>query len=171
MYYPKAYVEFLAHFNGTKDFFECHEVLEAYWKETAPGQRDSIWVWMIQLAVSLYHYRRGNYKGASKLVSRLQNNWAAHQHELDTLGLEPESLFDIITQLDAALKHRTPYQNINLPIKDPGLILSVKDTCSEWQVPYNREKEPCDYYLIHKHKLRNQSGNNQERLHTENVYK
>ncbi|WP_037985720.1 DUF309 domain-containing protein [Thalassobacillus devorans] len=166
MYYPKAYVEFLAHFNGTKDFFECHEVLEEYWKETAPGERDSIWVWMIQLAVSLYHYRRGNYNGASKLVTRLQNKWTFHKYELETLGLEREAISDILSQLDHALKNRKPYQNINLPIKDPRLILSVKDTCSKWQVPYNREQEPCDHYLIHKHKLRQTSENL-----TENAYK
>lgn len=31
--YPEAYVAFLHEFHTTRDYFECHEILEEYWKE------------------------------------------------------------------------------------------------------------------------------------------
>ena len=34
-----TFVQFLTHFNDTHDYFECHEVLEDYWKEIAPNDK------------------------------------------------------------------------------------------------------------------------------------
>ncbi|MEH7501602.1 DUF309 domain-containing protein, partial [Neobacillus drentensis] len=28
--YPTEYIQFLAHFHGDRDYFECHELLEDY---------------------------------------------------------------------------------------------------------------------------------------------
>ncbi len=67
--YPKAYVAFLHEFHTTRDYFECHEILEEFWKEDPPDQRKKYWVGLIQLAVALYHQRRGNGKGAKRLIS------------------------------------------------------------------------------------------------------
>lgn len=36
--YPEAYVAFLHEFHTTRDYFECHEILEEYWKEDPPEQ-------------------------------------------------------------------------------------------------------------------------------------
>ena len=36
MVYPEAYIEYLMYFHGNRDYFECHEVLEEYWKEVSP---------------------------------------------------------------------------------------------------------------------------------------
>ncbi len=56
--YAKAYIEYLAHFHGTRDYFECHEVLEEHWKAVDPKNRSSVWVLLIQIAVSMYHARQ-----------------------------------------------------------------------------------------------------------------
>lgn len=32
--YPEAYIEYLAEFHGSRDYFECHELLEEHWKKT-----------------------------------------------------------------------------------------------------------------------------------------
>ena len=31
--YPEAYTDYLCYFHGARDYFECHEVMEEYWKE------------------------------------------------------------------------------------------------------------------------------------------
>lgn len=31
--YPAEYLEYLVYFHADRDYFECHEILEEYWKE------------------------------------------------------------------------------------------------------------------------------------------
>lgn len=68
--YPDAYIQFLVHFHGDRDYFECHEILEEYWKETIKGDKQSIWVGLIMLAVSNYHFRRNNNSGAQRTLQK-----------------------------------------------------------------------------------------------------
>ena len=35
--YPTEYIQFLIHFHGDYDYFECHEILEEYWKTKPRG--------------------------------------------------------------------------------------------------------------------------------------
>ena len=93
--YPEDYLSFLVHFHGTRDYFECHEILEEYWKETAPKERDSHWVGLIQIAVALYHERRGNKQGATRTLTKAieisilkkaeLNNWDSIQKNCSIL--------------------------------------------------------------------------------------
>lgn len=61
------FIKYCAYFNGNQDYFECHEVLEELWKELS-GNKQHILVGFIQIAASLYHWRRGNFRGAMKLM-------------------------------------------------------------------------------------------------------
>ncbi len=61
----KRYLRFVDLFR-THDFFECHEVLEELWLECRGPER-KYYQGLIQAAVSLYHYTRGNYVGARSL--------------------------------------------------------------------------------------------------------
>jgi predicted metal-dependent hydrolase len=49
------------------EFFECHEVLEAAWLEAA-GEEKIFLQGLIQVAVSFYHLRRGNFPGSQRLL-------------------------------------------------------------------------------------------------------
>jgi Domain of unknown function (DUF309) len=49
------------------DFFECHEVLEVVWLETS-GDDKLFLQGLIQVAVSFYHLRRGNFPGSERLL-------------------------------------------------------------------------------------------------------
>lgn len=66
--YPTEYIQFLIHFHGDYDYFECHEILEEYWKTKPRGNRDHYLVGLIQIAVSLYHQRRANWNGSTKMM-------------------------------------------------------------------------------------------------------
>jgi predicted metal-dependent hydrolase len=49
------------------EYFECHETLEALWlAEAEPLRR--FYQGILQVGVALYHQRRGNYRGASRLL-------------------------------------------------------------------------------------------------------
>lgn len=155
--YPTHYIEYLAHFHGTRDYFECHEVLEEYWKKVEPKNRNSVWVFLIQLAVCMYHFRRGNRKGASILISKCLNHLHMHKMTLSELQINPEKLQLQLEELKISIDHNHAYSSMNLPIEGPGLITEVEHICMLWGVVYGKPSDLDDSFLIHKHKLRNRS--------------
>jgi predicted metal-dependent hydrolase len=52
-----------------RQFFQCHETLEALWIDYDKPDRECI-QGIIQIAVAYYHYRRDNRAGALKLLTR-----------------------------------------------------------------------------------------------------
>lgn len=52
------------------EFFDCHEVLEEFWRLMAPSPEKEVVQAIIQLAVAYYHAERANYTGALKLAGR-----------------------------------------------------------------------------------------------------
>lgn len=153
--YPKLFIEYLAYFHGTRDYFECHEVLEEYWKKVDPKNRNSVWVLLIQLAVSMYHYRRGNVKGASILIRRCQDKMKMNGEAIKKLGINPDQLSNRITETANRLDQNYPYQSFNLPIDDPYLLQEVRKLCHQWNTSYGNESDLSNEFIINKHRLRN----------------
>lgn len=157
MNYPSAYLSYLAEFNGTRDFFECHELLEAYWKEHPDDPRAQSWVGLIQLAVGQYHERRGNLRGAAKMYEKALSK--LDRSSLEQLGLDgKQAISDLSHRYDCLQNGQSlPYQDITLIVKDPELerqcILLCESLQSDWG-----SSSPMDMdELIHRHKLRDRS--------------
>jgi predicted metal-dependent hydrolase len=55
----------IAHFNAG-EFFEAHEVWEDLWVDCPAAERRFVQA-LIQAAVAVYHFSRGNFAGASRL--------------------------------------------------------------------------------------------------------
>jgi len=74
--YPAEYTEGIHHFNARR-YFEAHEVWEEIWLRSH-GERKLFYQMLIQAAVGLHHYERGNarggrgmYKAVSEKLERL----------------------------------------------------------------------------------------------------
>jgi len=155
--FPKAYIAYLVEFHASRDYFECHELLEEYWKEN-PGDRFAdTWVGLIQLAVGLYHERRGNVRGAIKMLTQAERRVSAAP--LNELGLDKRSLQ---VQLSSRLAYlqaedETPYTDINLQIVNDDVVLLCKQTCDQrgliWGAPSRLDEES----IIHRHTKRDRS--------------
>ncbi|WP_085523497.1 DUF309 domain-containing protein [Tuberibacillus sp. Marseille-P3662] len=120
--YPHRYIEFLYLFQCRRDYFECHEVLETEWKQKPKGYRDIHWVGLIQVAVTLYHYRQGNLIGAQKMIRKAINNLSPNRQALRRLGLEDDQVIHLLYQLKERIDKGDPYQDITLPVADLALI-------------------------------------------------
>ena len=59
-YHHPLFVNFIVYFNSNQDYFECHEVLEEYWKSIPDSDKDHPLTAYILLATGMYHWRRGN---------------------------------------------------------------------------------------------------------------
>lgn len=64
--YDSRYLKGVDLFNR-QDYFEAHEVWEELWQDCASADR-RFYQSLIQAAVALYHWSRGNYAGASRLL-------------------------------------------------------------------------------------------------------
>ncbi|WP_079476631.1 DUF309 domain-containing protein [Marinococcus halophilus] len=153
--YPDAYILFLVEFHCTRDYFECHEILEDHWKETPSGKRDPVWPGLIQIAVGLYHERRGNLTGASKCLRNAFSILEPLPLRLQELGLDAERLaLRIQKQLDHLGE---PYQDMNLPIMDSGLEAQCQRLCEQKNMRWLQASPLEDTDLVHKHVLRDRS--------------
>ncbi|MFF2089760.1 DUF309 domain-containing protein [Paenibacillus sp. NPDC058174] len=154
--YPDAYLHYLMEYHATRDFFECHELLEEYWKEHPGDSRAEIWVGLIQLAVGHYHLRRGNYNGARKIYANSLQR--LNLQALEELGIDGSKLLH-------ALEHRQEkllagelvgYEEMDFDLIDPQLASEMQSRCQtaglQWGII-----EGIEAAVIHRHKLRDRS--------------
>lgn len=160
--YPIEYIQYLVHFHGDRDYFECHEILEEYWKKTDPGNKHSVWVGLIQLAVSCYHHRRSNFNGAKKTLQKALTIFDKEKQTLLLLGINQVSLIHLTEERLAVIEQKLNYQSFNLPIKDPALIQECTEACSRLGFIWCSNSDIKNNQLVHRHLLRYQSIFNEE---------
>ena len=157
LFHP-LYIDFCTYFNGNQDYFECHEVLEEYWKEIAPGEKKHPLVGYIQIATGLYHWRRGNYVGAKKILSKgllIFDNEHADNAFFEKIDFN-QFVADVRTTIKR-VEEGLEFQPFKLNIIDEKLKTLVNKaikTLSEQNIEY----------LLNKHALRNRTDIIEERL-------
>lgn len=155
--YPHAFIEYMVYFHAHRDYFECHEVMEEYWKENPNSPWRGTWLGMIQLAVGLYHHRRSNLRGAVKMLSSA----AVHleKENLKELGLEQSKLVSLL-ELRLQQLHDQPdlsYKDIDIPMNDPELLQQCFKLSEQMGVVWGKPSDMKNKELIHKHTLRDRS--------------
>ncbi|WP_078553178.1 DUF309 domain-containing protein [Bacillus alkalicellulosilyticus] len=161
--YPKPFLDYLVYFHGQRDYFECHEVLEEYWKEQPTQSRKKYWVGLIQVAVGMYHYRRSNYSGASKMIRSAIQTIEEYNEDITQLGIEVPSFLTELTKVQDNIDTKQPYKDINIPIHDEKLYQTCADLCLNSGCQWGNPSNYNDEFLIHKHKLRDRSDVIEER--------
>jgi uncharacterized protein len=169
--YPEQYIQFLVHFNGDRDYFECHEILEEYWKESTDKKKDSVWVGFILLAVSRYHHRRGNFRGAQRTLEKAIKILSLHQNVLSKQGLDVSDLFQILSKLLREIENEEIYQSINLPVTDSLLLKACRKECENRGFNWGQMSNIEDESIVHRHKLRDRTMVIEERLEALRVKK
>ncbi|WP_442604008.1 DUF309 domain-containing protein [Paenibacillus sp. KN14-4R] len=158
MKYPQAYIDYLIYFHADRDFFECHEVLEEYWKEHPSDPFSETWVGLIQVAVGLYHHRRGNLAGARKMLG--SSLLRMHTDHIEKLGLDMKLLAQRISHITDRLQvsDLVDYEDMDLPICDKELLEICLNQCEINHKMWGSPSPMTDRDLIHKHTLRDRSG-------------
>ena len=157
MEYPLEYIDFLAHFHGDRDYFECHEILEEYWKEVDSKNKHSIWVGFIQLAVANYHHRRGNFNGALRTLQKSLHIFTLNEVTLFNLGIDPVLLFKQMKQQLLNIEHHHDYQSTNLPIYSKELIKNCINRSEALQVGWCNESDLNNLEIVHRHLRRDRT--------------
>lgn len=154
--YPESYISFLSHFHSTRDYFECHEILEDYWKSEQGGFHP-VWEGLIQVAVGYYHFRRGNLNGAKRMFSKSRMNLEAHPQMLQSLGLDASQLLDLIKKEINSIDQGESYASKSLPIQDVNLKTLCQSNCKKNNWAFGANSQMDIEEIIHKHMLRDRS--------------
>lgn len=155
--YPKAYLDYLYHFHCDRDYFECHEVLEEYWKEKDATEREIHWVGLIQIAVGLYHQRRGNYKGALRMLQNAHSLIDKESAKINALGLDSRKLVILLEERIDGVRREDPYSSMNLPIADPELQLSCEAMAKKTRKTWGAASDLLNGSLVNRHTLRDRT--------------
>jgi uncharacterized protein len=155
--FPTEYIQYLVHFHGDRDYFECHEILEEYWKDTDPRNKQSHWVGLILLAVSAYHHRRGNYSGAKRTLEKADLIFRHSAESLTELGINANQLLRLVNERLQEISTNRPYSSFNLPISDHLLRNECEVRCVEQGLTWGAESNLSNKGLVHRHKLRDRS--------------
>lgn len=155
MVYPESYIDYLVLFHGTRDYFECHEVLEDEWKKDPQRERKNYWRGLIQIAVALYHWRRGNFKGAARSFGHATDNLKNQEEALTRLAIDPTLLKSQLRRLRVTVIEEKPYESINLPLTDQTLVKQCEKRCEERGCVMGNPSDLSDHPLLHKHQLPN----------------
>lgn len=152
-YYHPLFLHFIVYFNDNQDYFECHEVLEEYWKMQEDFSKDHPLTGYILLATGLYHWRRGNLAGAERTLIKARTRLQQLPERYDAYKEEvavDQVIHSIETSL-AEIRADLPFTSFPLPIS-PGLAKHAKAAKLELRL---LPKDSAA--VIHKHMQRDRS--------------
>ncbi|MDM5156250.1 DUF309 domain-containing protein [Bacillus sp. DX1.1] len=155
--YPTAYIQFLIHFHGDYDYFECHEVLEEYWKLKPRGERDDYLVGFIQIAVSLYHHRRSNWNGAVRMMKSAISILEKEGDQIHAYGLDHRKLVSLLKNHLQSIQNGEPFAHLFFPFADATLEQTCIQLCTKKGLLWKDTTSIQTEYIVHKHTLRNRS--------------
>ncbi|WP_342715627.1 DUF309 domain-containing protein [Bacillus paramycoides] len=155
--YPTEYIQFLIHFHGDYDYFECHEILEEYWKTKPRGNRDNYLVGLIQIAVSLYHQRRSNWNGAEKMMKSAITILEKNNEPLLHLGINQTQLLSLLKDRLQSIQKEEGFTPLFLPLSDTALEKHCMELCQKQNLPWKDVNATSNEFIIHKHTLRDRT--------------
>ena len=154
-YYEEAYLDYLIHFHASRDYFECHEIMEEHW---LAHERDVKWLTLIQLAVAVYHERQCNWSGSLRLYERTLTHLTNHPQILIDLGIDEYILLEHVKERIRRVKNREAYEPFNLPLTDDELIRQCRERANSLQLTWlSEDSQDEDNPLVYKHKQRDRS--------------
>lgn len=148
LFHP-LFLKYIIYFNDHKDYFECHEVLEEYWKDIAPNDKTHPLTAWILLATGMYHWRRGNSSGANRSLSNAQKRFSLTQVSPFYEGINMTKLHASLNQTIELINQSAPFQAFIIPVDVEELL--VKTQSQDMPAPLTGKE------LIHKHMHRDRS--------------
>lgn len=152
--YPNPYMEYLVHFHSSRDYFECHEIMEEFWLE---NNREKKWLLLIQLAVAVYHERQKNINGSLRLYRKVLSYLRANPELLADLGIHGGDLEQQVKLRIKTILNEGNYEPFNLPLIDDMLIKKCRILTKEKGWLWLYEDDASNIELTFRHKRRDRS--------------
>ncbi|EPD53213.1 DUF309 domain-containing protein [Paenisporosarcina sp. FSL H8-0542] len=148
LFHP-LFVQFVIYFNEHEDFFECHEVLEEYWKEIAPKDKTHPLTAWILLSTGMYHWRRGNFNGAKRSLAKSYDRFHLNGTSAFYEGINFSRLIVNLEQSLESIENNTSFQPFKIQVDSSELSSAILQQPALEALTGDQ--------LIHKHMLRDRS--------------
>lgn len=149
LFHP-LFIDYCAYFNGNNDYFECHEVLEEYWKEISPREKLHPLVGYVQLATGMYHFRRANVTGAARIMEKAIVNFELNYNSEFFEYIDVRQLLLLMKNQLRKMQENEPFAHFELPITNRQLQELVHDRIKS--IPLMDS-----HFIFNKHMLRDRS--------------
>ena len=153
-YHHPLFCKFIVYFNENQDYFECHEVLEDYWKSIPGYTKEHPLTAFILLATGMYHWRRENHSGAYRTMLKAERrmlDFASHG-ELYIEEIDFQLLLQDIHQALENVKIGHSFVPFKIAVSSKTLKCLVENSPGQLELlPANSDA------VIHKHMLRDRS--------------
>lgn len=153
-YHHPLFCKFIVYFNCNQDYFECHEVLEEYWKSITPCTKEHPLTGFIQLSTSLYHWRRANFSGAYRTMVKAEQK-LSRLSQYDNRYTEEIDVNHLLDHIHSSLKkieNAGTFSPFVIKVTSSNLSTLLQTTADGMQLlPMNSDA------VIHKHMLRDRS--------------
>lgn len=156
----KLFVKFIVYFNRNQDYFECHEVLEEYWKSLPKAKKDHPLTAFILLATGMYHWRRGNLSGAHRTLKKANERMVASLQDFTdfTDGIDFHGLHEDLGRTICRVDEGQPFSSFPIVVTSPDLLFLTNEMENTMDLlPFGSDA------VIHKHMLRDRGDILRER--------
>ena len=151
LYHHPLFVQFMVYFNNNQDYFECHEVLEEYWKSIPHSDKNHPLTAYILLATGMYHWRRDNLAGAIRTLRKAEKKIAAFPVEY-VEEINFQQLLANVQHSVELVEKGLPFESFSFLLTSPHLQTTVGLAQQSMPLlPFGSEA------VIHKHMLRDRS--------------
>ena len=153
-YQHPLFVNFIVYFNENQDYFECHEVLEEYWKSLPDSNKEHPLTAYILLSTGMYHWRRGNTIGAIRTIRKAMNKFPTFstRHPSYTQKIDMRCLMQDVQNVMDRLENGMPFESFPIVVSSHNLTALVAQMKSSMELlPFGSDA------IIHKHMLRDRS--------------
>ncbi|MFC5603217.1 DUF309 domain-containing protein [Sporosarcina koreensis] len=153
-YHHPLFLNFIVYFNRNQDYFECHEVLEEYWKSIPDYTKDHPLTAYILLSTGLYHWRRGNMDGAYRTLVKAESRMLAFDKYGDRYkeGIDYDQLVQDLRRTINDVENGRTFASFPILLTSESLQLSVENAASQMEL-----LPAGSVAVIHKHMLRDRS--------------
>ncbi|MBB4823810.1 putative metal-dependent hydrolase [Sporosarcina luteola] len=150
-YHHPLFNHFIVYFNRNQDYFECHEVLEEYWKSIpGAGKRHPLTAFIL-LATGLYHWRRKNLNGAIRTLVKAEKQFSEFQ-PLYRQEIDYEQLVRDLKTAIQSVESNKPFSPFQIGFQSDSLFASVQKAADQLEL-----LPPGSDAIIHKHMLRDRT--------------
>lgn len=156
-YHHPLFVQFMVYFNDNQDYFECHEVLEEYWKSIPASDKNHPLTAYILLATGMYHWRRGNFAGAIRTLRKVKRKLPVFSADY-TEEIDFQQLVAHVNYTVDRVEKELPFESFSFTITSSTLRAKIEIAQQSMTLlSFGSEA------VIHKHMLRDRSDILRER--------
>ncbi|QTD42218.1 DUF309 domain-containing protein [Sporosarcina sp. Te-1] len=150
-YHHPLFIHFIVYFNRNQDYFECHEVLEEYWKSIPGSNKKHPLTAFILLATGLYHWRRGNFNGGRRTLSKAEKQFIDFQ-PLYRQEIDFEQLLLDLKMAIESVDAKKSFRSFTILLSSDRLLGYVTEAADQMDLlPLGSDA------VIHKHMLRDRT--------------